>query len=281
MANIKVVTDSSIQITPEEIEKYQISVIPLTIMIDNTVYVDGQTITRDVFMEKMAAASALPKTSQPAIGNFIELYNELGQDGSQIISIHMLRAISGTVDTARQASEISDSQVTVVDSDFTDRAMAFQVIKAAKMAQEGHTMAEILTEIKQIKEQTKLYMGVVDLTNLVKGGRLSKAAGVISNLLNIKVILEVADGELNVLQKGRGMKTITKFINDLIEQLQTLKNVKAIGISHADGLGIAEQIKTKVQAAFPDLEILVKTTDPVIATHAGAGAFAIMYYTAD
>lgn len=98
--------------------------------------------------------------------------------------------------------------------------------------------------------------------------RLSHAAGVISSLLNIKVILEVADSELKVLRKGRGMKTITKFIDEMDDDLRKLKNVKAIGISHADGLELSEKIKAQLQAAFPAIEILVRTTDPVIATHA-------------
>lgn len=281
VANIKIVTDSSIQLTAEEIKEHHITVIPLTIMIDNTVYIDGETITRDQFMTEMAGASALPKTSQPAIGNFIETYENLAADGSQILSIHMLRAISGTVDTARQAGEMAKADVTVIDSDFTDRAMAFQVLKAAEVIGNGGSMADALTAIQTVHDHTKLYMGVTDLTNLVKGGRLSHAAGVISSLLNIKVILEVADSELKVLRKGRGMKTITKFIDEMEANLRELKNVKAIGISHADGLELSQKIQTQLQAVFPNIEILVRTTDPVIATHAGAGAFAVMYYTED
>lgn len=280
VANIKIVTDSSIQLTPEEIKEHRITVIPLTIMIDNTVYIDGETITRDQFMTEMASASALPKTSQPAIGNFVETYEQLAADGSQILSIHMLRAISGTVDTARQAGEMAKADVTVVDSDFTDRAMAFQVLKAAEVIENGGSMDDALAAIQNVHDHTKLYMGVTDLTNLVKGGRLSHAAGVISSLLNIKVILEVADSELKVLRKGRGMKTITKFIDEMEADMRDLK-IRAIGISHADGLELSEKIKAQLQVVFPNIEILVRTTDPVIATHAGAGAFAVMYYTED
>ncbi len=275
---IKIVTDSSVQLTEQEIESNHINIIPLTITIDGQSYVDDRDITRDEFMQKMATAKTLPKTSQPALGTFVDLFNKLGADGSQVLAIHMMRAISGTVETARQASQMSDSDVTVIDSDFTDRAMGFQVLAAAKLANEGADMDTILAKVKQVHDHTKLYMGIVDLNNMVKGGRLSKVAGIISNLLNIKVVLDV-NKTLEVIRKGRGMKTINKFIDDFVDQMKQTSHVAAIGISHADALNTANSIKDKLQPLFPNLDILVRTTDPVIATHSGAGAFAVMYYT--
>lgn len=277
---IKIVTDSSVQLTPEEIEKYQIHIIPLTIMIDGTVYIDGETITREEFMTKMAQASALPKTSQPAIGTFLELFDDLTKDGSEVLALHMLEAISGTVNSARQAAELSQGKVTVWDSDFTDRALSFQVIEAAKMAQAGADMDAILAKMAEVRDHTRLVMGVSNLDNLVKGGRISKVSGLLSSLLNIKVILQVKDGQLTALQKGRGMKTLNKFVDGFVEDMKKEANILAVGISHADGLEMAEQYGALIKAAVPDVPILIRPTDPVIATHTGAGAFAIMYYTA-
>lgn len=275
---IKIVTDSSVQLTEQEIKDNHINIIPLTITIDGQSYIDDQDITRDEFIQKMITAKTLPKTSQPSLGTFVDLFNKLGADGSQVLAIHMMRAISGTVETARQAAQMSDSDVTVIDSDFTDRAMGFQVLAAAKLANEGADMATILAKVKQVHDHTKLYMGIVDLDNMVKGGRLSRVAGVISNLLNIKIVLDV-NKTLEVIRKGRGMKTINKFIDDFVKQMQQTSHVAAIGISHADALATANSIKDKLQPIFPNLDILVRTTDPVIATHSGIGAFAVMYYT--
>lgn len=278
MANIKLVTDSSIQLTPEEIAKYDIHVIPLTIMIDSTVYVDGETITRAEFMDKMAQASALPKTSQPAIGTFLDTFNELTADGSEVLAVHMLEAISGTVNSARQAAELCKGKVTVVDSQFTDRALAFQVIEAAKAIQAGKSMADVVKRMEVVRDHTKLVMGVSTLDNLVKGGRISRVSGMLSSLLNIKVILEVTGGELKALQKGRGMKTLVNFADKTVQQMAKLGNVKSVGVSYAGGQKLAEEIGAKVKAALPNAELLVRPTDPVIATHTGDGAFAITYY---
>lgn len=278
MANIKLVTDSSIQLTQEEIAEYGIHVIPLSIMIDSTVYVDGETITRAEFMDKMAAAQALPKTSQPAIGTFLDVFNELTADGSEVLAVHMLEAISGTVNSARQAAELCKGQVTVIDSQFTDRALAFQVLEAAKFIQAGKPMAEVIKRMEQVRDHTKLVMGVSTLDNLVKGGRISRVSGMLSSLLNIKVILEVTGGELKALQKGRGMKTLVNFADKTVAKMAALGNVKGVGVSYAGGKAFAESIGEKVRAALPDTALLVQPTDPVIATHTGDGAFAITYY---
>ncbi|MCD2256548.1 DegV family protein [Agrilactobacillus fermenti] len=279
MSTVKVVTDSSVQLTPEEIEKYQITVVPLTIEIDGQSYIDDKDITREEFMKRMAQADNLPTTSQPSVGTFIDTFDRLAVDGSPILAIHMTETISGTVNAARQAAQISRADVTVIDSQYTDRAMAFQVLEAAQMAESGASVQEIIPAIEQIKTKTELIMGVRDLTNLVKGGRISRVSGMISGLLNIKIVLTLKDGQLEVVSKGRGMKTIMKYIDKVIAKLKQVPHIKGIGISHAAGLDVAQEIEAKIKAELPQVHILIRSTDPVIATHAGPGAFALMYYT--
>ncbi len=278
MANIKIVTDSSVQLTPEEISQHNITVVPLTIMIDNTVYIDGETITRDDFMDEMAAAQNLPKTSQPAVGTFADVFDKLTADGSEVLAIHMTETISGTVNSSRQAAQIAKGKVTVIDSQFTDRAMAFQVLVAAEMAEAGKDMKTILDKLEQVRDNTTLVLGVTNLDNLVKGGRLSRVSGLISSFLNIKVILQLQNGELKALRKGRGMKTINNFIAETITKMAKLSNIKSVGISTAGAKELGEDIGRRIAEVLPSVPILVRPTDPVIATHTGPGAFAITYY---
>lgn len=278
MANIKIVTDSSVQLTPEEISQHNITVVPLTIMIDNTVYIDGETITRDDFMDEMAAAQNLPKTSQPAVGTFADVFDKLTADGSEVLAIHMTETISGTVNSSRQAAQIAKGKVTVIDSQFTDRARAFQVLVAAEMAEAGKDMKTILDKLEQVRDNTTLVLGVTNLDNLVKGGRLSRVSGLISSFLNIKVILQLQNGELKALRKGRGMKTINNFIAETIAKMAKLSNIKSVGISTAGAKELGEDIGRRIAEVLPSVPILVRPTDPVIATHTGPGAFAITYY---
>lgn len=279
MTNVKIVTDSSCTMRKEVRDDLNIHMMPLSVMIDGVVYPDDDHLDGERFMAMMDSAKALPKTSQPPIGEFVELYDELGKDGSEIISIHMTKGLSGTVEAARQAGNLSTSKVTVVDSDFTDQGLSFQVIAAAKMAAEGAEAAEILAEIEKIKENTKLYIGISTLDNLVKGGRISRATGLLSNIFNMKVVMDFDHTELIPVVKGRGAKTFNKWFEELKSELEKISNIRQIGISHAEGLELANYFKDGLQKLFPDMDIPVLHTNPVIATHTGKGAFAIMYYT--
>ncbi|MBO0469206.1 DegV family protein [Enterococcus sp. DIV0242_7C1] len=279
MTNVKVVTDSSCTMLKSVRDELDIQMMPLSVMIDGVVYADDDHLEGEHFMELMASAKSLPKTSQPPIGEFVELYDRLGADGSEIISIHMTKGLSGTVEAARQASNLSTSKVTVIDSDFTDQGLSFQVIQAAKLAKNGASLPEILAEINHVKENTKLFIGISTLDNLVKGGRISRATGLLSNIFNMKVVMDFEHTELIPVAKGRGIKTFNKWFDELKNELSQLSNVRQIGISHADGLELANGFKEGLQALFPDMDIPVLHTNPVIATHTGKGAFAIMYYT--
>lgn len=281
MTQIKIVTDSSCGVTDEEIKKYNISIVPLSVMIDDTVYVERETISNEEFIQKMAESNSLPKTSQPPLGKFVEMFDRLGADGSQVISFNMLAAISGTVHTAQQAAELSKSDVTVVDSQFTDRALAFQVIEAAKMAQAGATKEEILERAAYIRDHTKLYLGIVNLENLVKGGRLSKVSGMLGGLLNIKLLLQVKDGKLDVANKVRGMKAMKKIWLDIYEEMKQSGKIKSVGISHVHADEMVEDMKKHVGELFPVKNIVVRETVPIIATHTGMGAFCLLYYSED
>ena len=194
MANLKIVTDSSSTMEPSVRDALAIHVVPLSVMIDGVVYPDDETLPGEKFMQMMAQAKELPKTSQPPIGHFVALYDELGKDGSEILSIHMTK-------------------------------------------------------------------------------------GLLSSLLNMKVIMDFDHSELIPVVKGRGVKTFNKWFEELKAELKNMPKVTKIGISHAEGLEITERFQKELAELFPDLEIPLLHTTPIIATHTGRGAFAITYST--
>ena len=279
MTKIKVITDSSIQITDEETKKYDITVIPLSIDFNGKVYVDGEDLSRTEFVKKMDESAELPKTSQPPLGEFVKVYDSLKGNDVKILGIFMAHTLSGTVDSARQAAEMTDADVTVIDSEFTDRAMAFQVIEAAKMAQNDDNLEDILKEINKIKGNTHLQMGVTNLKNIVKGGRLGKVAGTISTFLKINIALQMKDSKLDVVKKGRGVKTLEKYFDNVIDQIVHTKNLAEVAISYVDDTKFPDWIEDKIHETLPDLKIMKRVTSPIISTHAGSGAFAILYYS--
>ena len=273
MANIKIVTDSSITIEPEVVEEYGITIVPLSVMVDGVLYSDSELGEGD-FLRLMQSSKNLPKTSHPPVGVFAEIYEDLALDGSHIVSIHMSHALSGTVEAARQGATLSGADVTVIDSGFTDQAMKSQVVEAAKLAKEGADLDTILARIEEVKEKTELYIGVSTLENLVKGGRIGRVTGLLSSLLNIRVVMEMKDHQLEPIVKGRGNKTFKKWLDELVEKLSHSK-VAEIGISYAGTPEWANEMKAQLQSLV-EKAIPVLETGSIIQTHTGENAFAVL-----
>lgn len=277
MTTIKIMTDSTVQLSQEEKDTYGITVIPLSTMIQNTMYYDNQTISKAEFLKKMNESPSLPKTSQPAVGQYLELYNQLGADGSEILSIHVADYLSGTYSAAVQASSMTKSNVTVRNSGTLDRAMAYQVLTAAEMAQNNASMEEIVTALDKLKENIGFYVGVVDLENLIKGGRIGKTLGHISTLLNVKLMLEVTDESLVPITKGRGLKALKKKFNEIVQTMKEQGNIQQIGITHVGLTDFTEELISELKAQFPNAAYHIAYASPTLMTHAGKGAFAITY----
>ncbi|MFL4498917.1 DegV family protein [Weissella sp. MSCH1] len=280
MAQVKIVTDSTAMLTPEEAAELDVKIVPLSITIDGTSYQDGVTLSRVEFMDKMAEAKNLPQTSQPALGYFTEVYESImaADPETHIISIHLTKGLSGTADAARQAALMVEGDITTLDSEFIDRAEGFQVLAAAKLAAAGASKEAVLAEIQRIRDNTQLYLTVSNLDNLVAGGRLSKTAGFIAGVLNIKVGAHIEQGNINVEVKGRGAKSTKAYLKKIVEQMQAAPNgVAAIGISHAGIPVEAQELADKVNEIFPDVKIVVQQTSPTVSTHTGAGAIGFSY----
>ncbi|MBO2537041.1 DegV family protein [Rummeliibacillus suwonensis] len=278
MGRIHIVTDSTGELTKEEIEKYHIHIVPLTIQIDDQTYIDGVDIGPAEFLEKMANISELPKSSQPAVGVFKELFDELGSNGDEVLVITMTGGMSGTVKSAEAAAMMSDTKVVVVDSRFISYALGFQVLEAAKMAQEGKTMEEILKRVDHVRSNTNLLVVVDTLKNLIKGGRIGKGTGLVGSLLNIKPIASLEGGAYNPVAKVRSHKQVVKYLFKRFQEETHGKKVKGVGIAHANGLHMLEPLKALIEeSGYHDVKF--GYTSPIISTHTGAGAIGFSYYT--
>ena len=273
MTQVKIVTDSSVTIEPEIVKELNITVVPLSVMIDSVLYSDAD-LKEGEFLRLMQESKNLPKTSQPPVGLFAEIFEELGKDGSKILAIHMSHALSGTVEAARQGASLSTADVTVLDSSFTDQALKFQVVEAARLAQEGQDIEAIVSHVEEVKRNTELYIGVSTLENLVKGGRIGRVTGLLSSLLNIRVVMQMKDNELQPIVKGRGAKTFKKWLDELVVSLSN-RSVAEIGISYAGTNEFANEMKAVLQP-YVEKPISVLETGSIIQTHTGENAWAIL-----
>lgn len=275
MSKIKIVTDSSITIEPDVVEALDITVVPLSVMIDGQLFSDADLKDEGKFLALMQAGHHLPKTSQPPVGLFAEVYEGLVANGAeQIVAIHLTHALSGTLEASRQGAMIAGVDATVIDSGFTDQAMKFQVVEAAKLAKQGASLETILDRVEEIRQKTELYIGVSTLENLVKGGRIGRVTGLLSSLLNIRVVMELKNHQLNPIVKGRGAKTFIKWLDSFIASVGN-RQIAEIGISYAGKKDFALQLKERLQGLV-DQDISVLETGSIIQTHTGEDAFAVM-----
>lgn len=276
MANIKIVTDSSVQLTPAEIKENNITIVPLTIEINGQTFVDGETITREELVEELKKGNK-PKTSQPAVGSFVDVFDRLGEDGSQVVAILLSDVLSGTYQTAVSAAEMSSTDVTVINSKSTDRGEAFQVLAAAKDAAAGKTIAEIQAHCKDILERTTIDVLVDNLDNILSGGRLGKMASMLTKLINLKVIVRLRENSLDVVKKGRSRKTFFKYCAELKERHQD-NPIQELSLSNVD---CSDEYLEKVKdAVLPensvDAAYIARLTSPIIMTHTGLNAIGVI-----
>lgn len=278
MGKIYIVTDSSSDISKEEALEKDIHIVPLTVHIDGKTYVDGVDIHPKPFLDMMDQAKELPKSSQPAPGQFAEIYEKLGKDGAEIISIHVAGNLSGTLSSAQQGAQIANAKVTVFDSQFIASALAIQVREAVRMREVGASVHDIIERLKEVRANTKMYIYLDTLTNLVKGGRIGKGKALLGSLLNIKPIAILEQGEYLPVAKVRSYSQVVKYMFKEYTKHITGKQVKSICISHAGGMeNVGAPLKELIeQSGFCDIEVTV--TSPIVSAHVGRGAIALVFF---
>lgn len=277
---IHIVTDSTAQLTPEEIEKYDIQIVPLQVSFEGKTYQDNVDITRDEFSKMLQDdETEFPKTSQPALGQFVETFENIMEkdpDGT-IICVDLAPVLSGTVETANTAAQQVEGDIQVIDSNFTDRALGLQLIEAGKLVKAGKSVPEIIDRIKEVQKETTLYVVVNSFDYLVKGGRASRAVGFISSLIKLKTILEMKDGKLVFHSKCRGSKKLKKAYNEIVDEIIANPKVSEVGLSYVDATDEVAEVKARINEAHPDINVLDRLTSPIIMTHVGPNGFSIIY----
>lgn len=275
MMQKKIVTDSTSDLSHAYLSDNDIYVIPLNLTINGEAYVDQVDISSEAYIQKMQEDADV-KTSQPAIGKFIEMYDELGADGSEIISIHMTSGLSGTYQTALQASQMSDSKVTVIDSKSISFGLGYQVQHIVDWNNEGYTTEDILTKIAELQKNIKLYVVIGQLNQLIKGGRISKTKGLIGNMMKIKPIGTLEDGKIELIHNSRTQNASVQFLKKEISAFIGDRNIKSIGIAHANIIEFVDKLKKHFSEEFNFTQFDTNVTTPVISTHTGQGAIGLV-----
>lgn len=271
-----VVTDSTAYLTPEERARYNIRMVPLSVNLEDGTYEEEVTITASEFYDKVRSAKVFPKTTQPPVGKFVELFEELAKEYDEIVTIHLSSGISGTYQGAVQAGNMVDNiEVYAFDSEIACGPLGMFAIEAAKMAEQGASAKEIIAKLEELKATMRAYFIVDDLAHLQRGGRLSAAAALIGGLLQVKPILHFVDTKIVPFEKIRTRKKAMRRVEELLkESTQQHEKLQAV-IIHANCEEEGRAWLAQLQQDFPTVDFKFSYFGPVIATHLGEGAIAM------
>lgn len=273
---ITIVTDSTCDLPPELIQKYNISVVPLYVRFGEEVYKEKIDLTTDEFYKRLKGP-IFPSTSQPSPQDFITLYQKLNKDYNYIISIHISSKLSGTVQSANMAKKVLNlEKIEVIDSLQTSIFLGMIVLEAAKLCQQEKSKNEIINTISKLIQNIKTIFTLDTLEYLQKGGRIGKAQAFLGSLLDIKPILGIKDGEVIPLAKVRGRK---KMFSETIERIKEDIGTKQIniGIVHANSQELGLRLKDLMSKHFQIKECIFSQIGAVIGTHTGPGTLGVGY----
>lgn len=280
MNNIRILADSTCDLSQDLIDKYDISIIPLMLTMGETTYRDGVDVTTEEIFQWSDATGETPKTSAPTIGDAARFLQPFQQAGTETIFFGISESMSATCNVLRLAADnIGYQGLHVVDSKNLSTGIGLQVLRAAELAAKGFTAEEIMKDNSEIKEKVRASFVVDTLTFLHRGGRCSGVTALIANTLKLKPEIVVLNGKMEVAKKYRGSQksVILKYAKDREEKLIQADPTRVF-ITHS---GCPKEIVQEVVTYLEDLkvfrEILVTNAGGVISSHCGRNTLGILY----
>lgn len=280
---IALVTDSTSVLTEQEVKDNNINVVPIPVIVGDKEYLEGVNITSEQLFEMQRQGAAFPKTSQPSMGQMLELFNKLHDEGYEaIIAITLYSGISGFYQNlVNMAHNNPEYNLYPYDSKMTVKLQGYLVLAAAKMIKKGLEPEAIINNLDKIRDTIQELFVVDDLKNLSRGGRLSNASAFIGTMLQIKPILTFNDeGKIVAFDKIRSMKRAVSKVEKLaLEKTAELpyRDKLRLFVFHSNDHKQAEEIKQFINENFPNKPVDIAEFSPVIATHLGEKSIAIAW----
>lgn len=275
MQKIKIITDSTCDLSADIIEKHNIKILPVLINFGEESYLEGIEIDIDKMIERIEIEDMLPTTAQVTPSRFIDCYKKYLEEGYKIISIHISSHMSGTYQSACIAKqEIESDDIIIIDSKNVTVGLGAIVYKAARLVKEGKSFEEIENELEKYKEKVRSVIAFESLDNLVRGGRLSKGKAMFVSALGIKLLLNVHEGEMNVLSKVRGNKKVVK---EMIERFNSVprKSGEPVILLEYENKEIYEPIKEYLNEN--KIDYIIQSIGCAVGIHSGPNVCAVFY----
>ena len=278
---IRIVSDRTCDLPQAVADQYGIGIVPCYINVGNESYLDGVDLSREQFYEQLPNYNPHPKTAAPGVGKYSEIYQHMADEGAdQIISLHIHSGLSNLSNTARLAAEAAEKfKVTVVEAGQLTLGLGFLAIAAAEAAKKGKLLTEILEMIKEQENRTFVYAAFNTLDSLRASGRAPGIVVRITNLLQIKPIIQLHQGELRLIGQER---TLANSIDHLVDQAIKFGKIEKLAVLHSNAVDkakiLAEKLKIRVSNK---LDIWVTEITPVLGVHIGPGAVGLACVAAE
>lgn len=279
MSKIVIVTDSSANVPAHLVRELDIRIVPILLALNGQSFRDGVDITAGEVYRWQRTSRQLPTTSAPSIGDFLRVYASAGQDASGIVSIHLPPKLSATYSTALAASQLVDgTPIRVVNCHTVAMGQGFVALEAARAAAAGADLETVVARAKEVASKMTVLATIDTLEYLYRGGRIGGAAALVGTMLQIKPILYVEDGYVDVFSRPR---TKSKALRTILSQVAERVDGQPLhaAILHAGVPEEAEALRQQVASRFNCVELYVTEMTPVMGAHTGPGVVGIIFYT--
>lgn len=278
MKKIAWVTDSTASLDEELVNHPDLYTVPMSIILDEEEYKDKIDLTPEELFQRLKSLKSPPKTSQPSVGEFKNLYEKLQGEYEEVISILVSSDLSGTVSSSKQASQLVDIPVTTIDSRILSYPLTVQIKKGMEWLAEGKSVSVIEEKIEKIRETYETYVLVGSLEQLHRSGRMSGMKFILGSMLNVKPIISVANGVLSIKDKARSEKKAKEKIYSYLQSSYEKFKFEEVYILY--GLHITEALKWKdeLESEFPSIRFSCHPLGATIGVHAGEDTIGISWY---
>lgn len=274
MKKIKIITDSTAYLEEDFIEKEGISVVGLNYVIGGKSYTESKPGTFDEFFNKLSTSDLFPTTSQPPAGEFIKAYEDAFNEGyDHIIVVLLSSKLSGTYNSALLGkSTLEDKSISIIDSQVSAGGLFILIKEALALIKENKDIDYITNRLNEMKKDIRIFLTTDSLEYLSRGGRISDFKSKLANVLNIKPIIELKDGELQLAEKSRGSKKARNLLCSKIAEAR-----REVIIHHVMNIDLAKELEGSIKDQYK-LDVSIKELGPVIGSHLGPGAIGICFY---
>ena len=286
MKKVAIVTDTTACIPQEQVERYDIKVVPMAFVFGDKVYRNGVDMSPTKFYSLLRQAEKLPTTSHPSPEHFLDAYHDASRRAPNILCITISSHFSATFNSAQLATEMAKEVlpnvvIEVLDCDTAAAAQGLIVLAAARVADSGGNLNEVKKTARNIMERVNLFATLDTLRYLVKGGRVPQAAALVNSLLKIKPIFTLNHGEAHTIALPRTIPGAVKRILKLMKQKVVKKQPLHVAVMHADALDEAVALKNRIASQFDCAELFITEFTPVMGIHTGPGLVGTAFYSED